>query len=75
VELARQADAREARAAAEAPPGDPIWPKNLAFSMVNRAHCPGTPSLQKIASTGHTASQAPQPAPTPGWMQSIRSPS
>jgi len=45
VELARQADAREARAAAEAPPGDPIWPKSLAFSMVNRAHCPGTPSL------------------------------
>jgi hypothetical protein len=24
---------------AEAPPGDPIWSKNLAFSMVNRAHC------------------------------------
>jgi len=58
----------------EAPPGDPGWPENLAFSVVNWAHWPGTSSSQKIASTGHAGSQAPQSTHSSGGC-SIRSPS
>ena len=43
-------------------------PDNLAFSAVNRAHCPGTSLSQKIASTRQTRSQAPQSVQSPGWM-------
>jgi len=34
--------------------------------VVNCAHWPGTSSSQKIAPAGHTGSQAPQPAHSPG---------
>jgi len=57
-----------------APPGDPSWPENLTFPVVNWAHRPGTSSSQKIAPAGHAGSQAPQPAHSPGGC-SIRLPS
>ncbi len=46
--------------------GDPSWPENLTFSVVNWAHWPGASSWQKIASTGHAGSQAPQSTHSPG---------